>query len=273
MRLYLQTRGRNVDYAFLGTSPSEKWWLDFREMTSFEQPTILVRGDRSAWHAYASGIPSRRQDRVGTPISYTLVASGTCNEQHDGLLGLITKWIVESSAEAQPREVQDKFDNGFRETDVERLLLARGVAADEEVQSKIRSVLDQLRADPPEERESKFDSWIGAAAELEPRQEFVLRVSKILRGKHTGFAGYLNLIGTQAEAEPLVERLREPAAILIDDTARSLGPFVVQLKKNSTIQVARKAQQSSTRNVVLVLVGLGLLILLGLLIWFMIRHR
>jgi hypothetical protein len=268
MQFYLQTRGRTRDYAFLGASPSQMWWKEFSQFTSFEHPTILVLGDKSNWRSYVSGIPSRRQDRVGTQIRYTLVVSGKTAGSHDEIIGLITRWIAESSDGAQFGEVQDSFDSVFSEDDVERLLLDRSAAPNEEVENNIRLALDRLRVSPPSTK-SENDSWVGNVVAPEARQEFILRVSEILQGEYTGVAALLNLSGAQ-EAERLLER-HDSVAVLVDDTEHLLGSSIVPLKKKNALQ--RPSQMPKGYTPRAITLGLGLLLLAALLIWLFLRSR
>jgi hypothetical protein len=67
---YLNTRGRerHRDYQFVGAAPPTSWWRAYANHTTFERPTVLVQSDGTGWQAYLSGIPSRRQEAVGTVI-------------------------------------------------------------------------------------------------------------------------------------------------------------------------------------------------------------
>ena len=61
MKYYLNTRGRTLDYRFLGHSPAESWWREYDPFTKFESPTLIVRGDGYQVDFYLSGIPSVRR--------------------------------------------------------------------------------------------------------------------------------------------------------------------------------------------------------------------
>lgn len=84
MQIWLQTRGVVRDYDFIGATPSNFWWNDsvYAEMTAFEKPSlILEQSGEGRWRCLISAIPSRRCDRVQTPIRYTLFLAGTSDDQ------------------------------------------------------------------------------------------------------------------------------------------------------------------------------------------------
>lgn len=71
------TRTRSDDYRWIPEAP-DNWWEsgEYEKITIAEQPTLLIKADESAWHVFASGIPSNRKDRLGAQIRWTLALSG-----------------------------------------------------------------------------------------------------------------------------------------------------------------------------------------------------
>ena len=43
--LYIQTRGKTIDYRFLLQAPQEPWWTSYEKDTSFEYPTLIIERD------------------------------------------------------------------------------------------------------------------------------------------------------------------------------------------------------------------------------------
>jgi len=264
VQLHLQTRGRNSDYGFLGTSPPEKWWLEFRDLTSFEEPTIIVVGNGSEWRSYLSGIPSARRDRVGTQIRYTVVASGE-RDGPDEIARLVSAWLGDVAQDSQPGAVQLALDNAFGEVDVERLLDGRSSANQPEVERRLRSALESLpRARLPEPHDMPA-SWIGAVAVTGATAAFSARVVEIVGPGRAGVAALLNL-GAKDDIRPLLDRHGTVAA-LIDDA--ELTEIVPLEKKKASIRLPRSQPRNQTSRFLL---RLGLLAMAALIVWLVLRH-
>ena len=232
MGFHLQTRGRTKDYCFLGTPPSSRWWTNFRDITSFERPTILVSADDSGWRAYISGIPSKRLDRVHTPIRYTIVSAGclTDNSSFQGTLNLISAWIEDIAEPNKPSYLQSKLDEKFGEIDVERLINSEDKNASTiEVNDCITNVLSQLNIFKIKAEHDS--SCIGPVQMRSARDKFIGKVSALLQGGN-GHAFFVNLIGTVEEARNFADRY-DNSWILINDLENRLGGKVVDLKKKT----------------------------------------
>lgn len=267
MQIHIETRGRTADYAFLGAPPSERWWLDFRDFTSFEQPTILVVSDGARWRSYVSGIPSARRDRVGTTIYYAVVASGLVSDSINGVIGLVRAWLDDLGTGAERGTVHRALDGAFGEDDVERLILDRSEQAVTTVRTRIESVLARFAGmgsvRPPV---VDFESWMGAIESPRSRDGLVARVAEHLQGQ-AGAATMLNLVGELSQAEALVER-HGRVAIVIDVPIPRLGPepVAIQKKKPSASRTFSSKPRSHQHTVILVVLAIAVVTCLAWLL-------
>ena len=237
--IYVQTRGKNTDYAFLGGAPSKLWWLDFRDATSFEQPTIIVRGDGSEWGCFVSGIQSGRRDRVGTIIRYSLVLEGKCDKE--GKNSALALNLLADVRNGQ--RVQAELDSVFDEDSVEDFLSKRG--ANPKVGELAKCALQNLAHSELIKPSTKAESWAGSSTSSSAQSEFLARSTELFRGERAGVAAArLNLLGTVGEVQKLLEQQETSLAVLIkEDAPGTLGDEVVSIQVNS-IQVKKKASQT-----------------------------
>jgi hypothetical protein len=234
--IYVQTRGKNTDYAFLGGALSKQlWWQDFGEATSFEQPTIIVRGDGSEWRCYVSGIQSERRDRVGTIIRYTIVLDGQCGEAKDSALAL--KLVADALKAVPDQRVQTELDNEFDETAVERLLSNPGANPDDRdkvghLAAQALSNLEPLKPPIKLTKPTEAESWVGSRTSSFAQSEFLARSAKLFRGESKGVAALLNLLGTVDEVQKLLEQQETSLAVLIEeDSPGTLGDKVLPISR------------------------------------------
>lgn len=238
MRAYVQTRGTTVDYAFLGAAPASRWWLAFRDATSFEQPTLIVTGKSGQWCCYLSGIPSQRTDRVGTAIRYTVVLEGRCNEPAGDALRLVSMWLKDATDRELGGRVRATLDGVFDEATVERLLAVRG--ADSEGAIQVERLAASWMANLPaiqQQSSTLVGSWAGAMTSAHAQRELLARIAELLGGKREGAAALLNLLGTVDEVARLVDQVG-PLVALIDDPAGVLGDTLVSVEKKKPSAVA-----------------------------------
>lgn len=235
MRVYVQTRGTTADYTFLGAAPASRWWLAFRESTSFEQPTVIVSCSRGEWRCYLSGIPSRRTDRVGTAIRYTVVLEGQRGEPVGDALRLVATWLSDATSGATKRRAQAAMDEEFDETTVERLLAMRGTDRESasEAEQLLSRAMASLPASPQPPTSTEIASWAGATTSARAQNEFLARIVQLLRGEREGTAALLNLLGTSDEVTRLAEQVG-PLCALIEDPAGALGDGVVAVEKKKS---------------------------------------
>lgn len=269
MRVYVQTRGITADYAFLGAAPASRWWLEFRDATSFEQPTLIIKGEQGEWRCYLSGIPSRRTDRVGTAIRYTIVLEGRCDESAGDAFQLVATWLGDATHWETARHVQAALDGVFDEATVERLLAVRGSDRESaiEVERLAARSMANLPASTQLQRSTEIGSWVGSTTSPNAQREFLGRVAELLDGKREGAAALLNLLGIADEVAKLADQVG-PLGALIEDPVGALGDTVVSLEKKKPSAVARP----SNRPAAIRWVAIGVLTSLILLaIWWLTR--
>lgn len=266
MRACVQTRGMTADYAFLGSAPATRWWLVFREATSFEKPTIIVRGDRNEWRCYLSGIPSKRTDRVGTAIRYTIVLEGRCSDAGSDALRLVAAWLEDAASSEPGRRVQVAMDAAFDEATVERLLSSRtaGAEAAAEVEQRAARALTSLPSTPELTIFGEAGSWAGSTSSFPAQRQFLALSAALLRGERAGAAARLNLLGTADEVGGLAEQVG-PLGALIEDPAGALGDAVVTVEKKKQGEAPADRTPSRPENR---WVAIGLLLgVIALVIW------
>jgi len=266
VRVYVQTRGSTADYAFLGGAPSTRWWLAFRDSTSFEKPTLIVSGDRREWRCYLSGIGSQRTDRVGTAIRYTIVLEGRCGDAGVDALRLVAAWLEDAATSEPGRRVQIAMDGAFDDTTVERLLALRTAGPDTvaEVERLGLSALSGLPLATLPSGSSEPGSWAGSTTSTRARTEFLARSSDLVRGERDGTAALLNLLGTVDEVSKLAEQIG-PLGALIEDPADALGDAVVAVEKKKP---AATLPSPSPNRPMFFWMALGLLLgVIALVIW------
>ena len=220
MQIFVQTRGeaRASDYRFLGQAPQSHWWLQYRNHTTFDHPTLLVQSDGADWQAYLSGIPSARVDAVGTVVRYTVVLEGTCGPGPTGAnssaLAVIEGWLSDIAQGAAGGQVQAAFDREFPAHVVEHLMAGGDDGAWDETQRRAQTALRSLPVPRPVTNGSPR-AWIGDISAPASRAEFLGRAADLLAGK-SGRALFLNLVGRQEDGAALdVDEL--PVAILGED--------------------------------------------------------
>jgi hypothetical protein len=244
--IFVQTRGKNTDYAFLGGAPSKLWWLDFRDATSFEQPTIIVRGDGSEWGCFVSGIPSGRRDRVGTIIRYSLVLGGPCDKE--GRNSALALNLLADALTGQ--RVQAKLDDKFDEATVERLLSSRGANPDDRgevgrLAAEALSNLEPLKSHMKLTKPTEAESWVGSSTSISAQSEFIARSEELFRGERQGEAALLNLLGTEDEASKLLEQQAVSLAVLIkEDSPGTLAHNVVPISSKKKASCSSKPSPS-----------------------------
>lgn len=112
-QIFIQTRGTSIDYKFLIKSPSPTWWRDYRDLTSFEDPTLIIENIDGSPRIYLSAIPSERKDRVNTRIRYTLVVEIEKDDHtlDDFVLKLVSTWVNEVGQSSKYKPINSKIGN------------------------------------------------------------------------------------------------------------------------------------------------------------------
>jgi hypothetical protein len=242
MATYIQTRGHGADYTFLGDSPVSQWWRDYRTVTAFEDPTILIERDGNSWRCLVSGIPSTRRDRVGSVIRYTVVLDGVCGGAQDSGLA---KRLVEVAADATIHQpvlavLTSVLDEHFPKDFIEDCFARRDdAAAAEPVRQRLEAALLAL---PPVKPASSMpstapESWLGALPNEAARKEFVRRAHAIIDGSASGRACVLNLIDSADDASSLLAK-GTPLAMLATVGQEHFGSLLVPLVEKKKLATA-----------------------------------
>ena len=270
MRAYVQTRGTTADYAFLGAAPASRWWHAFRDATSFELPTLIVNGEQGQWRCYLSGITSRRTDRVGTAIRYTIVLEGRCGESAGDALRLVAMWLSDSTDREPGRRVQAALDGVFDESTVERLLAVHGTDSESviEVERLAAKSMSNLPATTQPQSATAVGSWAGSTTSAHAQRELLARIAELLGGERGGTAALLNLLGTADEVARLAKQVG-PLVALIEDPDGALGDTVISLEKKKLPAAASPSASSRPPTVRWVAIGLLIGVIL-LAIWWLI---
>lgn len=276
MSAYIQTRGHGADYAFIGMSPASQWWRDYRTVTAFEDPTILVERDGNSWRCLVSAIPSARRDRVGTLIRYTIVLDGLCGVAPDSARA---KQFIEVAADAVPHQptfapLTSLLDDRFPKDFIEDCFARRD---DAEVAKQVRQRLETaLLALPPVKAvtgsaSATPESWLGSLSNDNARREFIRRAHAIINGSVSGRACVLNLIDSADDASSLLTT-GGPLAMLAMVGANHFGSAFIPLvqKKKLPKKAANAPAKRTSRLKIIVFAGLAsslLVLLVALGIW------
>ena len=266
MKIFIQTRGYGRDYGFLGATPAQPWWRKpYEEGTSFEKPTIIVQAQGPGqWRGYISGLPSRRRDRVSTPIRYTLVleadpSSGNA-EDAEKVLGLLQQALTTFSTQGTGSTLPTLLDEVFNETQVniDQLLADPGSLETAHTAANLLSTflqkLPAATANTAISTHAPQGSWLGELDSPQATQAWMARIRDLLSGTQTGSAALLNLVDGQEYAENDLLALMQdelPLALLISQSAKPLRNRLVPLAKPvpppETRALAR-TEKSSTAN-------------------------
>ena len=208
MRAFAMTRGRTRDYAFVGASPGSTWWAAYGAHTSFERPTLLVEAAAprkgSRWvRAYLSAIPSRRRDRVGTAIRWTVVLE-SADPMPAWVAGVVAVWLEDAAAigAALDRELPEDPSEGAAPADAEERI--------------VRALQGAASTPPAPVAPAPF---LGARSSRACRDALACCAAALLGGDAQGKALVLNLADAGAAAD-----LADAAtlAVLVDDHDEAL---------------------------------------------------
>ncbi len=263
MKIFVQTRGETADYAFLADAPANRWWLDFRDGTSFEQPTLIVCGDKKDWLCFLSGIPSSRVDRVGTTVRYSIAMEGACQIKDDTILSFISAWLEDATSSGLKGRVQAAMDYAFDEGTVERLLSIRGsnIESVKEVEKRSLIALSKLAVPKPLIGKFADESWVGSTASPDAKNEFRARCSQLIMGNVDGAAAVLNLLATTDEVAGFTSNFKSFAALIDDETGELRRILTIEKKKPRNLPAAVPPMSRSTVPWTPIVVALGAILL------------
>jgi hypothetical protein len=211
VNVFVETRGRSIDYAFLGSAAERRWWLHYRRFTSFEDRTIVLRSGAGGWQAYVGGIDSsHRRDLAGRTIRFALMLEGGPADEGD-LLALLQAALPGGIGSGP---LAAALDSEFPEELVERVLADDVADRDREVARRAGAALRRLPRAADTGRATPGRGHLGNARDAGDRDLFLGRAAAIARGGY-GRALLLNLIHREEEADALFAE---------DDTSVVLAP-------------------------------------------------
>jgi hypothetical protein len=213
VKTYIQTRGKNTDYAFLASAPSNRWWTEFQNYTSFEKPTLILKSDERDWSCYISGIASARRDRVGSVIRFTIVLEGKCNNENDNQCAIaLVKWWLDLFVNGESFEgALSIFDQAIDEVSVEKMLGTRIKNSDTELmfENCVKSLflnLSKLQfASKINHEKLKANHWLGSIHSKNDRDNFLRISSVLLNGNSQGSSAVFNFLENMTEARDCVK--------------------------------------------------------------------
>jgi len=145
MKKLLLTRSRASDYQFVGEQPNGRWWTAFSTVTNFERPSILIDAQSApTWRAYVTAMQSKRSDRVGTLIRYSLALEGG-KDDVAGLYSLVAAWLAPGGG----ARLAAALDERFPETELERWLEPDGAPDPSDVRGRLDTFFKELEEDVP----------------------------------------------------------------------------------------------------------------------------
>ncbi len=250
--LYIQTRGKTIDYRFLLQAPQEPWWTSYEKDTSFEYPTLIIERDSQGGRFYLSGISSStRRDRVGRIIRYTLVAEFQTLLKREELLPLLHLaqiFLDELSKQGSTPTLSPIFDDCFPREYVERVLVPDNIDIDSEnkeltkkfeellskVQEKFEELLSKVQKKPKKPNQGSFwvpletNIWWGGLKNDESRSRWMSLAKSILQGE-PGKALLLNLASGESlrDLAPNVKNM----ALLLPESSEEPQPFTPDVGK------------------------------------------
>ena len=215
MGIYVRTRGRQLDYRFLGAAPEEFWWRSYRPVTDTERPTILLESDGESWRIYVAGISSQRRDLSDRPIQFNLALDGDCASAdpdadaatRELALGVIARAAADLADQLGRAIAGVVLDEQLPRDDVERMLASPGEETLHEAAAAVRAAYHDL-PDPPADGDlppgdwaGEF-GWVGGIANSPARGLFLAHVARLLAGG-PGRALVLNLFVDDDDLERL----------------------------------------------------------------------
>lgn len=206
-QIFIQTRGKLLDYRFILNEPKDSWWEKYKKLTTFEYPTILIENINHNPRIYLSGIHSKRKDSQPTIIRYTLVIElDKNNADKDAVLKLVSKWLYEVQKSANNCKEQSDIgillDAQFPEKTVEKLL-DKTTKESENIEKKktldtgfkefLKNIYNEDQLIKPSAQCNKYQMWWGGVQNPDSREAWISLVDKLLKDKVQGGALLLNL--------------------------------------------------------------------------------
>jgi hypothetical protein len=222
-QIFIETRGKLLDYRFIIKSPLESWWRKHDNLTSFEDPTIIIE-NLDGIRIYLSDIPSNRKDKVQTIIRYAIVVE--LNDKNDdvkqqALLNLVSTWLEEVKEESKPSKskIGNLLDECFSEEEVEKLLRVKQSNNEATLENGLKKFIDKLSKLPNPEIKDEYTHarWYGGIEDDRNRQIWIALVSELLKGEVNGQALFLNL-ATEDNLDKLVSKSKKIGLLINNDS-------------------------------------------------------
>jgi len=284
LRIWVQTRGYEVDYGFLGSAPEELWWRVYNRAIDSARPGAAVVSKNDSWRIYLTGIPSSRRDRVNTEIRYTLVLSGDASEPAaaDSAMVILENWLTAVDGNTPMGPLSTVLDEQFGEETVVSLRSRDDEEAAAEAARRALDAVGRLAADQATDgdatgsgyRNSDPSGWIGDLHRAVPRAAWLARAAELLGGR-PGRALVLNLVESREDLldQPDLEipDLEIPdgdslAILLPNPSLRGLVPLYPKVAPMlSPSHQDRLWDNLSRQQKILALVGIAAV--LGVIVW------
>ena len=248
-KIFVETRGRLIDYRFLVGSPSEPWWREYRDLTIFEYPTLIIENKGKFCRIYLSGIPSTRKDRVQTIIRYTLVIEidSDSSYQKANFIDLIAIWLDEVGSSAKfnftQSQIGNLLDQCFSIETLEELMLVQYPESSDS--KKFDNRLNEFITKLAEFSSSSIDCdmheeipncsiWWGGVRNNESRKLWMSLAAKLLKHEVQGKALFLNL-ATEDNLRRLISKDQNENIGLLIDSDNNLQRISFEITSKSTI--------------------------------------
>lgn len=197
--IFIQTREKLIDYEFLVKFPNNSWWRYYRELTSFEYPTIIIENINNHPRVYLSAIPSKRKDRVQTTIRYTIVIEIQENDPDiDYVIKLVNIWLNEVRENPKNHPIQSQIgnllDKEFDENFVKEALISKQGKI--KVEEKLRAFISEIKnfnINTKQDETKVKKIWFGGIRNENSREDWISLVKQLLNTKVKGAALLLNL--------------------------------------------------------------------------------
>jgi len=275
VKAYIRTRGKLVDYTFLGDSPETHWWSEYNQLTSPERPGLLVESAETGWRACISGIPSSRFDTTKTPLRYFLVFEGEPGDREQELqdvLKVLCAWIADlQNSDSSRSSLGEALDNAYTDK-IDRFL--EGTVSIEEVSTHLFMAINYLPSldtykdlfsEESVDIDDSIPEWFGGIHDPKSIKTFWNRIlylcSKKTIPKKNRSVAVLTNFPLKEEELTNIDITDRQIAILIPNSQTPL-----QELKKKTEKTVNQPKQHKKRTVGIVLSALLLLLLTILLL-------
>ena len=204
MKWWVQTRGRDVDYRFLGTSGDpRRWWDPYLRLSVPEDPMLVVETQGTGWRFYATAMSSGRHDGAAPPrpIRNSVMVEGGASDA--ALLGALITSFFDGSLERELRAILSK--------DLVEAVLVEGIT--DAAAARIAAALIGLHADVPST--ARDGIWTGGVSSPGARRGLAESARHAAQAKKRGVFASLNLMSDPDEATSLTTLRDTAVAVLL----------------------------------------------------------